>query len=206
MGSLFKKKQPRPAAAGGPTPEGRQHEKVFALLCQSGDDGNKYLEAGMPGRSQREYLKLLWYLGGSGLIDQYILGKAFLGLMAVESLKPSEQNALSYLVKGPPPGGFGGPMEVVGALHKPAHHCFQAEMLSEQDQKVYQGLLAHVDGAASPPLSMSPWDTRLARAPQFPVLHIPTMTVACVIEKDAPPPLAPELEGQELHVEIPGMA
>jgi hypothetical protein len=207
MGSLFKKKKPQqaPPSTGGPTPEGLEHERFFPLLCQAGNDGNKYLEAGMPGRSQREFLKILWYLGGSGMVDQFILGKAYLGMMAVESLKPAEQNALLYLVKGPPPDGFGGPMQVVGGLFQPAHHCFKEQMLSDQDHQLFHDLVAHANGGPRPDLVMSPWDVGLAKQERFPVLDMSKMVVACVIERDAPPPLAPDLEGQELQVEVPGL-
>lgn len=208
MGSFFKKKKEQAAAsttAGQATPEGKAHEDYFPLLCQAGNDGNKFLEAGMPGRSQREYLKLLWYLGGSGMVDQYILGKAFLGIMAVESLKPAEQSALIFLAKGPPAEGFGGPMQVVSGLFRPAHHCFQEQMLSDQDHQLFHALVAHVEGGPKPDLVMSPWDVSLATAERFPVLHITKMVVACVIERDAPPQLSPDMVGQELHIEVPGL-
>lgn len=206
MGSFFKKKKQQASPnLGQATPEGVEHERFFPLMCQAGDDGNKYLEAGMPGRSQREYLKLLWYLGGTGMINQFVLGKAYLGLMAVESLKPPEQNALTFLVKGPPPGGFGGAMQVVSGLFQPAHHCFKEQMLSDKDHQLFQALVSHSEGAPRPELVMSPWDVKLAKLERFPVLHISQMVVACVIERDSPPPLAPDLVGQELHVEVPGL-
>lgn len=205
MGSLFRKKQQPAPTVGQATPEGQEHERFFPLMCQAGNDGNKYLEAGMPGRSQREYLKLLWYLAGTGMINQFILGKAYLGLMAVESLKPPDQNALLFLVKGPPPDGFGGVMQVVSGLFKPAHHCFKEQMLSDTDHQLFHTLVSHAEGAPRPELVMSPWDVGLAKIPRFPVLHLSQMVVACVIERDAPPELVPELVGKELHVEVPGL-
>ena len=81
MGSIIRALFGGSGGGGKTPPEGVQHLRYFPLLCQAGDDAQRYWEAGFPGRAQREYLKVLWYLGGSGLIDQFLLGKAYLGLM-----------------------------------------------------------------------------------------------------------------------------
>lgn len=201
MGSLFRGK---PKTPPGPPPEGLEHLRVFPLVCQMGDDGNKLLESGLPGRAQREYLKVLWYLGKSGLVDQFLLGKAYLGLMAVTLQMPGNQ--LKALVNGPRES-FNGPLEVVGALFNPAHHCFKERLLTHSDHQLYHDLCAYARGTLpkAPTVKLSRWDVSLASVERFPVLYVPRSIVACVIERAAPPTLAPDLKGQEMDIQVPGL-
>lgn len=182
---------------------GAEHLAAFPLLCQMGNDGNENLTAGMPGRAQREYLKVLWYLAAKGLIDQYLLGKAYLGLMMTEARNPQSQ--LGSLID-PPDEGFSGPMKVVSSLCGPAHHVFKEKMLSPADQELYEALCRfHRKKGSLPEGEMSPWDLSLASADTFPVLHVPTHTVATVLDPKSPPALKPELAGQEIHIAVPGL-
>ncbi|MEW6278522.1 MAG: hypothetical protein AB1758_07880 [Candidatus Eremiobacterota bacterium] len=174
------------------------------MLCQMGDDGNLYFQNAMPGRAQREYLRILCYLAGRGLIDQFLLGKAYLGLMATAAV--AQMEALRALVDKPATGGWSGPMEVVGVFFNPAHHCFKSPMLSQEDNQLYQELCAFARGRGPQPTRpMSPWDLRLATQDRFPVLLVTRSIVATVLEKASPPVLSPELEGLELDIRVPGL-
>lgn len=201
MGSLFKKKGA--ADEGKMAPEGVEHLRTFPLVCRAGDEGNRQLEAGMTGRAQREYLKVLHYLAGKGLIDPFLLGKAYVSLMAV-ALK-LEGNQLKALVNGPSGGGFKGPMEVVGAFHDAAHDCFQEKMLSPSDHQLFHDLCAYARGTLPrpPAVRLSRWDLSLATREKFPVTL--QKKVVCVLERAAPPQLAPELKDAELDIQVPGL-
>ncbi len=177
----------------------------FPLLCQMGNDGNQLLTGGFPGRAQREYLKVIYYLVGRGLIDQFLLGKAYLGLRVVEAEKP-EGGALHALVDGPPPGGFGGAMEPVGMLHGPALHVFKHGMLSAHDQRLFESLCKmRLGHGGKPTEAASAWNLGLAQAPQFPVLDLANSTVAVVLDPRQPPKLKPELEGMEIAISVPSL-
>lgn len=203
MSSLFRKKS-IPAAGGRPTPSGVEHETCFPLLCQMGNDANRLVESLLAGRAQREYMKIIYYLVGRGLIDQFLLGKAYLGLMAVEAENPN--GSLHALVGGPPSGGFGGAMEPVGMLYGAATHVFKHGMLSANDQRVFEGLCKLGLGQGAKPVeAMSAWSIELARAPQFPVLDLANSTVAVVLNPRNPPRLKPEIEGMEIAITVPSM-
>jgi hypothetical protein len=193
-----------PSARGAAAVQvGQQHTTLFPLLCQLGNDGNGFLEAGMPGRGQRQFLQLFWYLVSRGLIDQYLLGKAYLGLLMCEAHNPN--GSLTTLLEGPVET-FRGPLEPIGPMRGAAAHVFKNNMLSEQDTKLYQSLLDYAaQRGPLPTETMSPWDLSLAQAEQFPVLHIPTSCVAAVLDPKNPPPMPEEMAGQELVIPIPGL-
>lgn len=203
MGSLFKKSSPPPGPGREP-PEGAEHRKLFPLACQMGDDGNTYLGHGLHGRAQQCYLKVMDYLVGKGLIDQFLLGKAYLGLLMVAALHGGDD--LRDLVDGSS-GSRDGPMAAAYALLTPARHCFKTPILAPQDHMLYHDLCDFARGRASTPPqnTMAPWDLRLASLERFPVLLLARRTVVTVLEKASPPQIVPELEGSELFVEVPGL-
>ena len=201
--SIRRQNQFQAAASNASMVAGAEHVTAFPLLCQMGNRGNQSLDAGMPARAQREYLKVLWYLASKGMLDEYLLGKAYLGLMMAEAKNP--QGNLGSLIDVPP-AGLPGPMEVVSTLSGRAQHVFREKMLSANDSEIYKALCAfHRKKGPLPEGSMSPWDLSLVSSESFPVMHVPTHQIATVLNPASPPVLNPELKGQEIHISVPGL-
>lgn len=167
---------------GTETPEGAEHRKIHPLLCRIGEAGNGSLRAGQGDDARRQYLKVLQYLAARQLIDQFLLGKAYLGLMMVEAQRPGGQ--LKELVENPAER-LTGAMEVAGVMSAPAHHVFKSPMLSPEDHRLYHDLcdLARGNRPEPPQDTMSPWDLALATQESFPVAHLGRNVVATVLDE-----------------------
>ena len=174
--------------------DGRVHMRVFAWICQKGDDAQVLANAGHYDEAINEFKEILTYLGANLIIDQFLIGKAYLALFAIAA---ERGEGLEDLKRGILPIDellaefFLGPLAKIRELG----------ILSSNDRQIWERLAT--GSKQSLIAELSPWDLGLVTPEVLNVLKIScdgSVFCICNLFPAKPPELQPGLENFTLEV------
>lgn len=174
--------------------DGEEYLAVYPLICQKGEDAQALAKSGQVRKAKDEVLSILEFLVLRGIIDQFMLAKCFLALLAFECKLGGDTKAL---LRGSLPGELG------GTFGKPTLKAMEVQLISVQDQALFDSVSKKIQAGEKPDFisELTRWDFRQVRQESLSVIKLYTtgqIRCICNIERANPPKLKPGMENMTI--------